>query len=224
MARTKKSVYQRQQHSATKAAKSAAKHAVASRLLLRPIRAFRIPVTRAKLSMDQWDAYAPQRFFYGVPMHIKYGAENQLECFRIPVTKEQHLVGYVIIPMIYKETWRYLCRCVEYWLAIWKCWDGELKKSKKKTKTQRDRAHLVDISCKNAGARFLEAMVARRTVVADCMASIFNNGRIPSLDEFIIRNKRDWLFTEFDELPDDADKYLKADPLHPDNKALFGRT
>ena len=240
MARTKRSVHEQnllvaanQHHPkhvhrhnrAMNAAKSSAKHAVVGKALLHPICDFRIPVTKAELSMDQWDAYAPQRFCYGVPKLIKYGLGNQLEFLRIPVTREDQLFGYVILPMIYKYSWLYLCCFVEWWLAMWKSWDSEFKKMTKKikTKAQRERAALVATSRKNVGARFLEAMVARRTVVADCIANGLKNGRIPSLDEFIIRNKRDWLFMEFDELPDNADKYLRADPLHTDNKALFGR-
>jgi hypothetical protein len=63
---------------------------------------------------------------------------------------------------------------VEWWLAIWKSWDGEFKKTTKKikNKAQRERVALVAISHKNVGARFLEAMVARRTVVEDCMANV----------------------------------------------------
>jgi hypothetical protein len=214
-----------QKHRATNAAKSVAKHAIVSRSLLHPICNFRIPVTKTELSMEQWNAYAPQRFYYGVPKQIKYGGENQLDFLRIPVTKERQLVGYVTIPVIYEHSWRYLCYHVEWWLAMWKSWDSESKKKmtkKYKTKAQQERAALVVASRKIVGTRFLEAMVARRTIVADCIANGLTDGRIPSLDEFIIRTKRDWLFTEFDELPDDADQYLKADPLHTDNKALFG--
>jgi hypothetical protein len=214
----------RQQHRAMAAAKSAAKRAAVSRALPQSLHDFCIPVTKAELSMDLWDARALHRIYYGVPEHVKYGAgdTSQLEFLRVPAIKDQRLVGYVPLPIKYRSSWVYLCHCVEYWLAVWKCWDGESKK-KKKTKAQRDRAELVATSRKNAGARFLEAMVARRTVLEECMANGVNDGRVTSLDEFLIRDNRDWLFTEFDELPDDADRYLEADPLHPDNKALFGR-
>ncbi|KAG1776722.1 hypothetical protein EV702DRAFT_1046046 [Suillus placidus] len=68
-----------------------------------------------------------------------------------------------------------------------------------------------------------DAMVARRTMLEECMANGVNDERIKSLDEFIIRNYRDWLFLEFNELPDDADKYLEADLLHAGNKKLFDK-
>ncbi|KAG1837450.1 hypothetical protein DFJ58DRAFT_734343 [Suillus subalutaceus] len=209
-------------------AMNAAKHAVISRALPEPIRIFRIPVTKAELSMDKWDAQAPHRIHYGVPQLMNYGAEDtgRFECLRVPVLKDQRLLGYVPLPTRYRSSWVYLCYCVEYWLSIWKCWDEESKRKQKKTKktnikTQEERAGLVDTSRKNAGSRFLQAMVARRAVLEECMTNGVNDERIESLDEFIIRNHRDWLFMEFDELPDDADKYLQADPLHAGNKKLF---
>ncbi|KAG1765729.1 hypothetical protein EV702DRAFT_1204468 [Suillus placidus] len=204
-------------------AKSAAKHAAISRALPQPIRDFCIPVTKAEPSMDHWVAREPDRIHYGPPELKVYG---QLECLRVPVMKAQQLLGYVPLPTRYESSWVYLCYCVDYWLAIWKCWDGEWKKKRRKTKntnpkTQQERADLIATCRKNSGARFLQAMVARRTVLEECMANGVNDERIKSLDEFIIRNYRDWLFMEFDELPDDADKYLEADPLHAGNKKLF---
>ncbi|KAG2359307.1 hypothetical protein BDR07DRAFT_1488414 [Suillus spraguei] len=211
----------RQQHRAM----TAAKHAAISRALPQPIRDFCIPVTKAELSMDQWDARAPQRIHYGVPELVKYGAgdTDQLECLRVPAMKDRQILGYVILPTRYRSSWVYLCYCVEYWLAVWRCWDGESKKKQKRksTKTQQGRAELVSVSRKNAGARFLQAMVARRTVLEECIANGVNDERTKSLDEFLIRDRRDWLFLEFDELPKDANDYLQADPLHAGNKNLF---
>ncbi|KAG2359315.1 hypothetical protein BDR07DRAFT_1488420 [Suillus spraguei] len=211
----------RQQHRAM----TAAKHAAISRALPQPIRDFCIPVTKAEISMDQWDARAPQRIHYGVPELVKYGAgdTDQLECLRVPAMKDRQLLGYVILPTRYRSSWVYLCYCVEYWLAVWRCWDGESKKKQKRksTKTQQGRAELVSVSRKNAGARFLQAMVARRTVLEECIANGVNDERIKSLDEFLIRDRRDWLFLEFDELPNNANDYLQADPLHAGNKNLF---
>jgi hypothetical protein len=214
----------RQQHRAMTAAKSAAKRAVVSRALPQPIHDFCIPITKAELSMDLWNKLAPHRVYYGVPELMKYSAGDagQLEYLRVPARKDQRLVGYVPLPIKYQSSWVYLCHCVEYWLAVWKCWDDESKKTKKNTKAQQERASLVATSRKNAGARFLGAMVARRTVLEECMANGVNDGRISSLDEFLIRDSRDWLFTEFNDLPDDADRYLEADPLHTANKDLFG--
>ncbi|KAG1853620.1 hypothetical protein F4604DRAFT_1686218 [Suillus subluteus] len=216
----------RKQHRAMTAAKSTEKRAAISEALPQPIRDFRIPVSKAELSMDQWDARAPLRIHYGVPELISYGAGDtaQLEFLRVPAMKDRRILGYVPLPTRYRSSWVYLCYCVEYWLAVWKCWDGESKKNQKKqknTKTQQERADLIDTSRKNAGARFLQAMVARRIVLEECMANGVNDERIKSLDEFLIRDHRDWLFVEFDELPDDADMYLKADPLHPGNKKML---
>ncbi|KAG1800635.1 uncharacterized protein BJ212DRAFT_1487918 [Suillus subaureus] len=170
------------------AAKSAAKHAAISGALPQPICDFCIPVTKAKLSMDQWDAWDA----------------GQLEFLWVPAMKDQWILSYVLLPARYWSSWVYLCYCVEYWLAVWKCWDGESKKhqKQKKMKVQQERAVLIDTSRKNAGAHFLQAMVARRIVLEECMAN-------------------DWLFVEFDELPDDVDMYLEADPLHPENKKIF---
>ncbi|KAG1776710.1 hypothetical protein EV702DRAFT_1198100 [Suillus placidus] len=187
-------------------AKSAAKHAAISRALPQPIHDFCIPVTKAEPSMDDWVACEPHRIHYGLPELKVYG---QLECLRVPVMKGQQPVGYVPLPTRYESSWVYLCYCVEYWLAIWKGWD--------------ERVDLIATCRKNNGARFLQAMVARRTMLEECMVNGVNDERIKSLDEFIIRNYRDWLFLEFNELPDDADKYLEADPLHAGNKKLFDK-
>ncbi|KAG1853377.1 hypothetical protein F4604DRAFT_1686374 [Suillus subluteus] len=217
----------RKQRRAMTAAKSAEKRAsTISGALPQPIRDFRIPVSKAELSMGQWDARAPQRIHYGVPELISYGAGDnpQLEFLRVPAMKDRRIIGYVPLPTRYRSSWVYLCYCVEYWLAVWKCWDGESKKNKKKqknTKTQKERADLIDTSRKNAGARFLQAMLARRIVLEECIANGVNDERIKSLDEFLIRDHRDWLFVEFDELPDDADMYLAADPLHQGNNKMF---
>jgi hypothetical protein len=98
-----------------------------------------------------------------------------------------------------------------------------MNEKQKNKKAQQGRAGLIETSRKNAGARFLQAMVARRTVLEECMANGVNDDRIKSLDEFIIRDHRDWLFLEFHELPHDARKYLEADPLHAANKKLLGK-
>jgi hypothetical protein len=205
----------------------AAKHAAISKALPQPISNFRIPVTKAELPMDQWDARAPHRVHYGVPELINYGARStgQLEFLRVPAMKDRRILGYVPLPTRYRSSWVYLCYCVEYWLAVWKCWDSEsnTNKKQKNRKTQQGRAGLIETSRKNAGARFLQAMVARRTVLEECMANGVNDDRIKSLDEFIIRNYRDWLFLEFHELPHDARKYLEVDPLHAANKKLLGK-
>ncbi|KAG2336388.1 hypothetical protein BDR05DRAFT_953406 [Suillus weaverae] len=184
-------------------AKSAAKHAAISRALPQPIRDFCIPVTKVEPSMDQWVAREPHRIHYGVPELKDYA---QLECMRVPVMRAQRLLGYVPLPTRYESSWVYLCYCVDYWLAIWRCWDGESKKKQRKTKntnakTRQERADLIATSRKNAGARL------------PCWRSVWRT--------FVIRNHRDWSFLEFDELPDDADKYLEADPLHAGNRKLF---
>ncbi|KAG2338168.1 hypothetical protein BDR05DRAFT_1004411 [Suillus weaverae] len=201
-------------------AKSAAKHAAISRVLPQPIHDFCIPVTKAKPSMDNWVALEPHRIHYGI-LELKNYA--QLECLWVPVMKAQRLLGYVPLPTRYELLWVYLCYCVDYWLAIWKCWDSELKKKWKKTKStnpkiQQERADLIATCRKNNSAHFLQAMVARRTMLEECMMNGVNDEQIKSLDEFIIRNYQDWLFLEFDELPDNADRYLEADPLYAGNK------
>ncbi|KAG1837459.1 hypothetical protein DFJ58DRAFT_734351 [Suillus subalutaceus] len=225
-----KPVYKRHRAmtAAKSAAKSAAKHTAISGALPQPIHDFRIPVTKAELSIDQWEACAPHRIHYGVPKLVNYvGRDNtNLEFLRVPAMKDRRILGHVLLPTRYCSSWVYLCYCVEYWLSIWKCWDEESKKKQKKTKktkikAQQERAGLIDTSRKNAGARFLQAMVARRIVLEECIANGVNDGRIKSLDEFLIRDRRDWLFVEFDELPDDADMYLAADPLHTRNKRMF---
>ncbi|KAG1830990.1 hypothetical protein DFJ58DRAFT_736774 [Suillus subalutaceus] len=209
-------------------AMNTAKPAVIIKPLPKPISDFCIPVTKAELSMDQWNARSPHRIHYGVPELTKYGVgDNAEQCLRVPVVKDHRLLGYVPLPTRYSSSWVYLCYCVEYWLAIWKCWDVESKKKQRTTKNtnikaQEERKGLIDIARRNASARFLQAMVARRTVLEECIDNGVNDDeRINSLDEFMIRNHRDWLFLEFDELPHDADIYLQADPLHAGNKKLF---
>ncbi|KAG1818576.1 uncharacterized protein BJ212DRAFT_1479582 [Suillus subaureus] len=184
------------------AAKSAGNHAVISRVLPQPICDFCIPVSKAKLSMDQWDACAPHRVYYGALELISYGAGDagQLEFLWVPAMKDQWILSYVPLPTSYQSSWVYLCYCVEYWLAMWKCWDGESKKNQKQKNTK---------------------MQQERIVLEECMANGVNDGQIKSLDEFLIHNHQDWLFVEFNELPDNADKYLEANPLHMGNKKMF---
>ncbi|KAG2030701.1 hypothetical protein BDR03DRAFT_986912 [Suillus americanus] len=178
-------------------AMNAAKHAVKS-----------LPKPISRAVYGPMDARSPNRIHYGVPELTKYGVgDNAEQCLRVPALKDHRLLGYVPLPTRYSSSWVYLCYCVEYWLAIWKCWDVESKKKQRTTKktnikAQEERKGLIDIARRNASARFLQAMVARRTVLEECMDN-------------------DWLFLEFNELPQDADVYLQADPLHTGNKKLF---
>ncbi|KAG1839808.1 hypothetical protein DFJ58DRAFT_859119 [Suillus subalutaceus] len=132
-------------------------------------------VLHAELSMDQWNAQSPHRIHYGVLELTKYGVGDKAEqCLRVPVVKDHWLLGYVPLPTRYSSSWVYLCYCVEYWLAIWKCRDVESKKKQRMTKktnikAQEERKGLIDIARRNASARFLQAMVARRTVLEECM-------------------------------------------------------
>ncbi|KAG1803296.1 uncharacterized protein BJ212DRAFT_1304624 [Suillus subaureus] len=58
-------------------------------------------------------------------------------------------------------------------------------------------------------------------MLEEYMTNGVNDEQIKSLNEFVIHNHWDWLFVEFNELPDDADMYLEADPLYMENKKLF---
>lgn len=44
---------------------------------------------------------------------------------------------------------------------------------------------------------------------------------VRTLDEFLIREMRDWLFTSFDDLGMREAKYLRTDPIHEGNKKFF---
>ncbi|KAG1818578.1 uncharacterized protein BJ212DRAFT_1479584 [Suillus subaureus] len=169
-------------------AKSAGNHAVISRVLPQPICDFCIPVSKAKLSMGQWDACAPHRVHYGALELISYGAGDagQLEFLWVPAMKDQRILSYVPLPTSYQSSLVYLCYCVEYWLAMWKCWDGESKKNQKQKNTKMQQDYGFQKNCVGG-----------------------------------VHGKWYWLFVEFNELPDNADKYLEANPLHMGNKKMF---
>ncbi|KAG1881015.1 uncharacterized protein F5891DRAFT_991451 [Suillus fuscotomentosus] len=160
---------------------TSAKHATVSRALPYPIADFCIPVTKAELPVDDWDAYAPHRIHYGIPEWMKYGAGDtgQLEFLQIPVMKYQRLLATFPSPQNIDRPGFIFATALNTGLH-------ESKKMKKNTKAQPKRVDLGDTSRKNAGARFFRAMIARRTVLEDENKKLFETGWGVKEDDILI--------------------------------------
>lgn len=192
-----------------------------------PISKFVIPVVSWQVTPDFWASYKPRRLSYGRPEEVVYkieGTDEQETRLRVRVLHASRFLGYVYIPPRYASVWRRLIYSALYWECLCQCWHdatAPILRKVKSARTPRDKATLN--VCSNADVKLLQHLVSRRFVLQEVQELAAGSGGIPdnvhSLNEYAIRDARDWLHMSFQEAHRDGKQLLKLDPTDPKNDA-----
>ena len=191
-----------------------------------PISEFLIPSDGHTLNPVDWDAHKPLVVWYGLPVQDEYdhpsgGTYNRcrVEAFR---ETSLHPIGFLPLPSRYADGWTQLCYTIVYWLSHWQAWLDEIGKPLRYPRTQP--ASFVQDTVNNIGARLLQYLIIRRMVVEELLGHTMSKDGTDTLrvfDEYLIRERFDWLWCDYDDVPENQRVYLSADPVHPANHASF---
>ena len=191
-----------------------------------PISEFLIPSDGHTLNPVDWDAHEQQVVWYGLPFEDEYDHNSggtykrcRVEAFRGTMLQP---IGYLPLPSRYASAWTQLCYTIVYWLSHWRAWLDEIGKPLRYPKTQP--ASFVQDTVNNIGARLLQYLIIRRMIMEELLAHTMSKDGTDSLrvfDEFLIRDRFDWLWCDYGDVPKHQEVFLEADPVHPDNHPFF---
>ena len=186
-----------------------------------PITSFHIPVNQAALPHEAWSAYQVK---YGMPvikLHRYRDDEELHEACQVPVYKGGEPTMYLPLPLRYRDAWVLLCYHIVYWANIRDFWAIELQKDGLSDKRREIAQKLKD----NCAVRLLSHIIARRLVAEELLklewTVQWGAESVYTLNEFLIRDRRDLLFTKFQHVHVRNAKYLKSDPCDTRNDELF---
>lgn len=201
-------------------AKAVEKRSV-DRPLSTPITSFRIPVIAAALPHEAWSTY---QIKYGMPvikLHRYHDDEELHEACQVPVYIGGEPTVYLPLPLRYRDAWVLLCYRIVYWANIRDFWGIELQENSLSDQRREIAQNLKD----NCAVRLLSNIVARRLVVEELLKLEWRlqwgNESVYTLNEYLVRDRRDLLFTKFQDVGLRDAKYLKSDPCDPRNDKLF---
>ncbi|KAG2335997.1 hypothetical protein BDR05DRAFT_953663 [Suillus weaverae] len=188
--------------------------------LAHPITSFAIPRIVAECEFDETDV----NVIFGAPEEIQVVHPRTKEKYRtcrVSVSIDKALVGYIPLPLRYRETWLELSYSNVLYYQMWELWIDEEEKTTRKAQKAK-----CTILRKNTGTVVAQHSMARLlaieellTLSLDSSAPEKENVRI--LDEWRIRWCRDWLSTGYTEAAKTGAKFLNADPIHPQNHKFF---
>ncbi|KAG2062888.1 hypothetical protein BDR04DRAFT_1123634, partial [Suillus decipiens] len=188
-------------------------------LLDEPIASFMIPSLNAECVFEQTDAEV--RFLASEETDVVDGKTKEtFRTCRVPIMGGDWLIGYIPLPMRYQRTWLELSYCIVIHTQMWCLWAVEEKDS---TKSLKQKAATLR---QNIEALVAQHMLARLLVV-DKMVSYVRGTTIPgkesvrSLNEWKIRWCRDWFNTTYNQAVSTGQRFLQADPIRAENRALF---
>lgn len=185
------------------------------------ITAFRLPLVRACLTIQRLRQEDSVRWFYAKPERYVY-LHKEHEVYyprcRVPIRSDRELfLGYLPLPYKYHQAWLDLCYTVVYLEAILRCWETAYENEE-----LRDRKELIHLGLSTAGNRLLQHIVARMHIVQELLTHSphhdHDSETLPIFDEYIVRNRFDALFTEWQDVPDLVRNDLVTDPLHDRHK------
>ncbi|KAG2354624.1 hypothetical protein BDR07DRAFT_1382100 [Suillus spraguei] len=190
-------------------------------LLARPITSFRIPAVRAECILDETTESVTYRPPEEIDVIDSDTGETFLTC-RVPVIVGRKLKGYIPLPMRYRAVWLQLSYYIVLFRGMWRLWAQELQKAK--SREERNNAATLR---RTTGTLLAQHMVSRLLAVLELVSRSHNaeqsgEERVNILDEWKIRVARDWFNITCQEVPEEDAKYLKADPMRPENRALYG--
>ncbi|KAG9312770.1 hypothetical protein JVU11DRAFT_7207 [Chiua virens] len=189
-----------------------------------PIRAFVIPSDGRTIGPQEWASRELHAVWYGLPEEGEYphpAGGTYRRCKVEVFDGNQESLGYLPLPARYASHWVQLCYSVVYWMTQWKAWGRELGEP---ARVPRQPAGFVTACMNNTGARFLKYLTARRLIIDELLEHEMSKDGSDELlvfDEFIIRDRFDWLWTEYKDVPDRDLKYLGLSPAHAGNERTF---
>jgi hypothetical protein len=190
------------------------------------IQAFQIPSGGQRISPEEWAKREPEAVWYGLPIEGEYNHPDGRKFRRCHVEAFKEggaSLGFLPLPHRYAEAWVQLCYSVVYWMSTWKAWVGEVGKMHRVRQQPQD---LVEDGVNNSGTRFLKYLVIRRMIVDELLRhpmSSSEDDELDVFDEYLIRDRFDWLWSEIDDIPEIQEDYLGLDPVHEKNKGIFSK-
>lgn len=184
---------------------------------------FRIPSECFTISDVDWKSREPRTVWYGMPVEAKYGETAITRCVVKAFRQDGGTVGYLALPRRYAAAWTQLCYTIVYWLSIWQGWTRE---AGRKRRVRNQLAHDVLVLCiNNSAARLGKYLSIRRLIIEELLQHTFSEDgkdQLDVFDEYLIRDRFDWLWTKRAEVPKKDVKYLSLDPVHSSNRGVFG--
>lgn len=204
-------------------AQTSGKRPAGTVMLDKPVTSFVIPTVKAECSFDQ----ALTDITFGPPEEADMIDGETKETFqtgRVPVMQAKQLIGYVPLPLRYRQVWLELSYQIVLHTQMWNLWAAEEKKLKRKT--MKDKAAILR---QNSGAVVTQYTLARLMAVDELVSwqhetSEAGKERVSTLIEWKIRWYRDWFDYNYAQVSATATgaKFLKADPIRVENRAFFG--
>jgi hypothetical protein len=192
------------------------------------ITVFRIPSECFIISHIDWKSREPRTVWYGMPVETEYARPNGgtaiTRCVVKAFRQDGETVGYLTLPLRYAAAWTQLCYTVVYWASVWEGW---MKEAGRKRRAVRDQsAHDLLVLCiNNSAARLGKYLYIRRLIVEELLQHTFSedgeSDELDVFDEYLIRDRFDWLWTKRVDVPQKDVKYLSLDPVHSSNRRIF---
>ncbi|KAI9459609.1 hypothetical protein HD554DRAFT_2041834 [Boletus coccyginus] len=133
--------------------------------------------------------------------------------------EDRDSAGYLPLPCRYSAAWIQLCYTIVYWLSTWKAWHAELQKKDAPVPQKLSR-----LCYNNSGMRLIKYLNIRRLIVEELLRhkmSKDDSDELDVFDEYLIRDRYDWLWTDIGDIPKEMQYILGLDPVHPLNDAIF---
>lgn len=188
------------------------------------IRVFRISSESHSIRQEDWTSRGPDILWYGMPrvvklIHPQGGTYTRCQVKVFFDDEDRDSAGYLPLPCRYSAAWIQLCYTIVYWLSTWKAWHAELQK-KDAPVPQR----LGRLCYNNSGTRLIKYLNIRRLIVEELLRhkmSKDDSDELDVFDEYLIRDRYDWLWTDIGDIPNEMQYVLGLDPVHPLNDAIF---
>ena len=192
-----------------------------------PVSAFRIPSNSHSITPEEWAIREPNIIWYGMPVEGEYRhpqGGTYRRCRIEAFNQEGEVLGYLPLPIRYAQAWTQLCYSVVYWMTTWKAWVAERERD---FRVKSQPTNMAQVFVNNSSTRFMKYLVARLLIIDELLRhpmSKTEDDQLDVFDEFLIRDRWDLLWRDMDELDEDERAYLTLDPIHPDNRRVFGES
>jgi hypothetical protein len=184
---------------------------------------FCIPINRAELSITEWRKMKPRMVAYGKPELVDCKdprTGRKYKIYRVSAVKNKELLGYMLLPHRYKDLWSHLCYKIAHCEQTWRA----LAKAAQQKNGTRDKDLIVQLR-QNAGAWLVQLLATRLLAVDQLLCLEYaldpEDECVNILNEFWVRDCRDWMHEEFDDIESKGQKFLEADPVDPHNEKLL---
>ena len=190
------------------------------------ITAFRISSESFTIRPEDWTSREPHAVWYGVPVEADYihaDGGTSKRCLVEAFSQDGQVLGYLSLPRRYAPAWTQLCYTIVYWLTMWKAW---LVESQQARRSRSQPADLAKTCINNAGARFIKYLYIQCLIIDELLRHRMSKDKSDELnvfDEFLIRDRFDWLYTDYDQIHHRFLHYLNLDPVHPSTRAIFSK-